>query len=187
MHLRRNSLECRHLASLIFAALVACSPRSRLAPAPATLAPFVALSPNNSQTPPRNECWMAGRFEGTAYLHDDQLHLVIPRGWIAVTRDNDKQWDELRLVVQLGAHPLSDVNWAPWSSSVPIILLPTVDSAGPQLTTWQSQDTLRLYVPWKQSLGARWLLFRLNYSTLSHRGQRAECSGSLGSDTLRFR
>ena len=69
----------------------------------------------------------------------------------------------------------------------PLILQPTVDSAGPQLTTWEPQDTLRVFVPWKQGLGPRWLLFRLNYSTLSHHGKRAECDGSVGSDTLRFR
>jgi hypothetical protein len=175
------------VSSWIFAVLVACNPQTAPAPAPATLSSFVALSPNNSATPPRNECWMAGRFEGMAYLLDDQVQVVIPRAWIAVTRDNDKEWDELRLVIQLGAHPLSDVRWKEWSKSIPVILQPTVDSAGPQLTTWETQDTLRLFVPWKQGLGPRWLLFRLNYSTLSHHGQRAECDGSLGSDTLRFR
>jgi len=187
MQCGRKALECRYLAPLLFAVVVACS--ARTGPAPVTFArsSFVALSPNNSTTPPRNECWVAGRFEGTAYLRDDQLQIVIPRAWVAVTRDNDKEWDELRLVILVGTHPPSDLRWPEWSKSLPVILQPTVDSAGPQLTTWETQDTLRLFVPWRQGLGPRWLHFRLNYSTLSHHGQRAECDGSLGSDTLRFR
>jgi hypothetical protein len=167
--------------------LVACTPHPATTPTPTPVARFVAVSPNNSGTPPRNECWMAGRLDGTAYLRDDELQVVIPRAWIAVTRDNDKAWDELRLVIQLGTHPPSDVRYPEWSKSLPVILQPTVDSAAPQLTTWETQDTLRVFVPWKQGLGPRWLLFRLNYATLSHQGKRAECDGSLGSDTLRFR
>jgi hypothetical protein len=129
---------------------------------------------------------MAGRFEGTALLRERELEVVVPRAWIAVTRDNDKQWDELRLVIDVSAHPLSDVNWPPIRSSLPVVLAPTVDSAGPQLTTWQAPDTLRLLVPWTPSSGAHWLLFRLNYHTLSYHGAQKLCDGRLGTDSLRF-
>ena len=74
-----------------------------------------------------------------------------------------------------------------WTHAWPVVLRPTVDSAGPQLTTWQSSDTLRLFVPWKQAIGPRWLIVTLEYQTLSHSGQRSRCGGRLGTDTLRFR
>jgi hypothetical protein len=169
------------------AALVAgCHPAIAPVPHAPVAAPFIVSSPNNGQTPPRNECWMSGRFEGTGYLRDNQLELAIARGWIATTRDNDKELDDLHLVVDVQAHPLSKVHWAGLGRSVPVVLTPTVDSAGPQLTTWQSDDTLRLFVPWKQQLGPRWLVFHVDYTTVSHAGRRAECSGSMGSDTIRF-
>lgn len=129
---------------------------------------------------------MAGRFEGVAELRDGELELVMPRAWIAITRDNDKQSDDLHLVVEVNAHALGNARWPPITASLPLVLRPTVDSAGPQLTTWESRDTLRLLVPYKQALGPRWLIFNLNYRTLSHKGVPAECGGTLGSDTLRF-
>jgi hypothetical protein len=153
---------------------------------PASVAPFVASSPHNAEPPPRRECWMIGRFDGVAVQHGDEMSLIIPRGWIAVTRDNDKQWDDLHLVVEVSAHPPSGPSYAPLGSSVPVVLSPTVDSAGPQLTTWQLHDTLRLFVPWKRSLEPRWLVFALRYQTLSYKGEHSNCTGTLGTDTLRF-
>ena len=129
---------------------------------------------------------MSGRFEGIALLREGELELVIPRAWIAVTRDNDKQSDDLHLMVEVSGHPPTGPGYPPLTASTPIVLRPTVDSAGPQLTTWQSADTLRMLVPFQQSLGPRWLSFRLGYMTLSHAGKRAECDGTLGTDTLRF-
>jgi hypothetical protein len=129
---------------------------------------------------------MAGRFDGLAMLRGEELELVFPRAWVAVTRDNDKQWDDMHLVVEVSAHPLGPAQWPPLTSSTPIVLRPTVDSAGPQLTTWQSSDTVRMLVPYTQALGPRWLIFRLSYRTLSHHGVPAECNGVLGTDTLRF-
>lgn len=128
---------------------------------------------------------MSGRFEGTAYLRGNELEVEIPHAWIAVTRDNDKEWDDLHLAVEISRHPLSDTAWFSLKS-IPVVLRPTVDSAGPQLTTWETQDTLRLIVPWQQWLGPRWLIFVLDYRTLSHAGARGACSGRLGTDTLRF-
>ena len=189
MHTAHKILEIRRARVLASLLLAACAPRHGLVTTTALAAPFVATSPNDVMAPPRNECWLTGRFDGTALLRerDHQLELVMPTGWVAVTRHNDKQWDELRLVVQVHRHPFSNVNWPELTSSVPVILAPTVDSAGPQLTTWQSNDTLRLLVPLKAGLDPHWLVFRLSYRTLSHGGKPDECDGSLGTDTLRFR
>lgn len=129
---------------------------------------------------------MDGRFDGVAIVRDDALELSMPSGWIAVTRDNDKQWDDLHLVVEVSRHPLGAATYAPATESLPFVLRPTVDSAGPQLTTWQSSDRMRLFIPWKRELGPRWLIFRVDYETLSHAGVRANCSGQLGTDTLIF-
>jgi hypothetical protein len=166
--------------------LAACG-RPAGGPTPITGARFLAVSANGERVPARNECWMAGRFEGTAFLRDDGLELVIARGSIQVTRNNDKEWDDLHLAVEVSAHPFSDARFPPLLSTIPVVLRPTVDSAGPQLTTWQSEDTLRLYVPWQRVLGPRWLVFTASYRTLSHNGNRGECSGRMGTDTLRFR
>jgi hypothetical protein len=180
-------LHDRVIAALLALAVAGCS-HPAVAPAPVVAAPFVAESPDNSQTPPRDRCWLAGRFEGDALLMNGQLALAIPRAWVAVTRDNDKQWDDLHLAVEVSAHPFSDTRWPPKERSVPVVLRPTVDSAGPQLTTWQtSGDTLRLFVPWKQTIDPRWLVLVLDYRTLSHAGVPSNCSGRLGTDTLRFR
>lgn len=174
------------IAVVIF---TACRSPASLAPAPSgdMVASFIAVSPHNNEPPPRDQCWMAGELDGNAILHDGELSLVIPRGWIAVTRDNDKEWDDLHLAVEVSAHPLSEQRWMALGTSIPVVLRPTVDSAGPQLTTWQSSDTLRLFVPWKQAIGPRWLIVTLEYQTLSHSGQRSRCGGRLGTDTLRFR
>jgi hypothetical protein len=169
-------------------AVAACS-RPSTSPLPVTLTEFAATSPNNAQrmTPPRDVCWVAGDFTGTAILRPDELELVVPRAWIAVTRDNDKQWDDLHLVVEVSAHAPGPAHWGPKTRSLPIALAPTVDSAFAQLTTWQSADTLRFLVPFTRALGPRWLLFTIDYKTLSHGGRQAGCSGELATDTLRFR
>ena len=130
---------------------------------------------------------MSGRFKGVALLREGEVELVIPHAWIAVTRDNDKQSDDLHLAVEVARHPPVGPAYPPLTQSTPIVLRPTVDSAGPQLTTWQSDDTLRLLVPYKQALGPRWLIFGLEYRTLSYAGKSAQCGGRLGTDTLRFR
>ena len=161
-------------------------PASIAVPTGTMVAPFIARSPHNGETPPRATCWIAGELAGEALLRDSELSLSISRGWLAITRDNDKQWDDLHLVVEVTRHAPSDTNWAPLGQSIPIVLQPTVDSAGPQLTTWQLHDTLRLFVPWKPAIEPRWLLFSVGYQTLSYKGERASCGGRLASDTLRF-
>lgn len=182
-------LKCRTAAVAAIAMLLAACVHRGPTSSPASnvmLAHFIARSPHNGENPPRNACWMSGELEGDALLQDGDLSLVVPRGWLAVTRDNDKQWDDLHLVVEVMRHPLSDTSWAPLGQSIPVVLRPTVDSAGPQLTTWQLHDTLRLFVPWKPAIEPRWLLFSVGYQTLSYRGERSSCSGRLGTDTLRF-
>jgi len=173
--------------SILVVAVLACG-APKVAPTPATViaARFSAVSANHGETPPRNQCWMDGRFDGVATIRDDALELSMPSGWISVTRDNDKQWDDLHLVIEVSRHPLGSAAYAPVNATVPVVLRPTVDSAGPQLTTWQSNDTLRLVLPWKHQLGSRWLIFRVDYQTLSHAGGRAQCSGRMGTDTLHF-
>ena len=171
---------------MITAVLACRAPRTAPIPTTVMAAPFRAVSPNHGQTPPRNECWMDGRFDGVAVIRDDGLELTMPNAWIAVTRDNDKQWDDLHLMVEVSRHPLGAATYAPATESLPFVLRPTVDSAAPQLTTWQSTDTLRLLIPWKRELGPRWLIFRAQYETLSHSGVRAGCSGQMATDTLHF-
>ena len=129
---------------------------------------------------------MNGRFDGVGILHERQLQLVIARGWIAVTRDNDKEWDDLHLTIEVAGHPPGGPRWGALAKSPTIVLRPTVDSAGPQLTTWQSRDTIRVLVPWPPSLTPRWLLFDLDYQMVSYAGRRSTCSGTVGTDTIRF-
>ena len=185
MHIRQKILESRLLTLVALALGVGCTPRPVLAPAP-TNASFVALSPNSSTEPPRDQCWLAGRLEGTAILRGNEAELIIPRGWIAVTRDNNKRWDDLHLLTEISRHPLSAQRWMPVAKAHPIVLSPTVDSAGPQLTTWQSADTIRLVIPWPSGLEPRWLFFHLDYQTVSYAGKTSTCSGLLATDTLRF-
>jgi hypothetical protein len=182
-------LNTRTSAIVAVALVTACRQPVSVAPAPGgtSIASFTAVSPHNHEAPPRNQCWVAGELDGNAILRDGTLSLAVSRGWIAVTRDNDKEWDDLHLAVEVSVHPFSEQRWMPLGTSIPVVLRPTVDSAGPQLTTWQSSDTLRLFVPWKQAIGPRWLVFTLDYQTLSHAGQHSSCRGRLGTDTLRFR
>lgn len=174
---------------LAVALTVACGRQASVAPRPA-IAPrarFVATSPNNSTTtPPRNQCWLAGRLDGTAVERDRELEVIISPAWIAVTRDNDKKWDILEVIAKVSGHPLGPQRYIELSRSAPLILRPTVDSAGPELTTWQSGDTLHLIVPWEAAVAPRWLLFDLDYRTVSYEGKMSTCTGALGSDTLRF-
>jgi hypothetical protein len=166
-----------------------CSCRSvPTVPAPVLPVRFAATSPNNANrmTPPRDLCWVAGDFTGTALLRGDELELVVPRAWIAVTRDNDKQWDDLHLVIEVSAHAPGPAHWGPVTRSLPVALAPTVDSAFAQLTTWEAADTLRLLVPWHDAAAPRWLFFKIQYMTLTHGGRHSECGGELVTDTLRF-
>jgi len=185
----RTSREIVEFLLLIVTALgsaVGCRLRPAVAPTLASVASFVAESPNNATEPPRDQCWLAGRLEGVAIVRGHELELAIPHGWVAVTRDNNKRWDDLHLVPEISAHPLSSTHWPPVAKGRAVVLEPTVDSAGPQLTTWETQDTLRLVLPWTPGLAPRWLFLRFDYKTLSYAGRQATCDGLLSTDTLRF-
>ena len=174
--------------TVLYALPLACAPHHAPVPlaSPQASAGFVATTPNEHEPPPRDRCWMTGRFEGVALLHERELEVVITRGGIATTRDNDKEWDDLHLTIDVSRHPLGPQFWAPVATSATVVLRPTVDSAGPQLTTWQSKETLRVLVPWTPSLEPRWLLFHLDYRSLSYSHRLSGCGGTLGTDTLRF-
>ena len=187
IHRNRRVRSCFHV-TVLYALPLACAAHHAPAPltSPEPSAGFVATAPNEHEPPPRDRCWMSGRFEGTALIHEGKLEVVITRGGIATTRDNDKQWDDLHLTIDVSRHPLGPQFWAPVSTSATIVLRPTVDSAGPQLTTWQSTDTLRVLLPWTPSLEPHWLLFHLEYRSLSYSHRLSMCGGTLGTDTLRF-
>jgi hypothetical protein len=104
------------------------------------------------------------------------------------TRNNDKMWDDLHLRIMISGGPARRGNQRPSLLGRPITLSvsPTVDTAGPSLTSWHSRDTIRVLLPWDQSLSPKWLFFTLQYSSIGPTGKRATCSTSLSSDTLRF-
>jgi hypothetical protein len=174
----------------IIAGATACAPRrtGETAIQPTTLrARFVVEGPppvpheerdSRTRTEP-NRCVVTGRFEVNAYVRGDgQLEVAIERGWAIITRNNDKQWDDLHLRLeatgQLGA------------GSTAIVLGATVDSAGPSVTTWQSSEPLRVLVPWERRLSTRRLMFWLSYRAIGFDGTVTRCETMMRSDTLRF-
>lgn len=126
-----------------------------------------------------DRCVVTGRFEGSAYPRGDgQLEVAIESGWAVITRNNNKQWDDLH--VRLEATGQLD------GGSTAIVLGPTVDSAGPSVTTWESQHGLRVLVPWSRALTTRRLMFWLSYSAVGFDGKLTRCDIMMRSDTLRF-
>jgi hypothetical protein len=107
---------------------------------------------------------------------------VITDASVAVDRHNDKTMDPLVVAVKVadGRHQFG------YDNDLAYLLSPTVDSAGPMLTTWQANDTLRMLLPWPAGNLPRWLLVSLRYTAVSHTGERSECEGTMRSDTLRF-
>ena len=124
-------------------------------------------------------CSVTGRFEGRAYPRDDgHLDVAIDKGWALITRNNDKQWDDLHLRVEASGQPDA--------GAVAIVLSPTVDSAGPSLTTWQSTQAFHVMIPWQRGFSTRRLMLWLNYSALGFDGRLTRCQVMMRSDTLRF-
>ena len=126
-----------------------------------------------------DRCVVTGRFEGSAYPRGDgQLEVAIESGWAIITRNNDKQWDDLHVRLeatgQLGG------------GSTALVLGPTVDSAGPSVTTWQSRHPIRVLVSWSRALTTRRLMFWLSYSAVGFDGKLTRCDIMMRSDTLRF-
>lgn len=175
-----------HGAALIAsgAALAACVPHPAIeSPAPAAVASFVvgSAAPATTSTLARSpddsgRCELQAHFAGAARARPRELDVVLWRGWVAVTRNNDKRWDDLHLRVQTGG----------FDEERTIVLTPTVDSAGPPLTTWQAQDTIRLVLPYASGAPPRRLRFFLSYHTVGYAGRFATCEGILTSDTLHF-
>jgi len=127
-------------------------------------------------------CVKAAHFDGVATLGDGELLVQLYHPSIGVERHNDKKFDLLTLNVRVaeGRHALG------YDSNLEYRLSPTVDSAGPQITTWQGGDTLRMLLPWPRGIAARWLLFTFMYQATTYDGQRSDCAAIIRSDTLRF-
>jgi hypothetical protein len=186
------------IVALAVVALAGCGPHHAAGtPAPATTlaAAFVAAGGPAELNPVRvvatssdpTRCLLAGRFEGIAYPRDSQLEVVVPRGWVAVTRNNDKRWDYLHLTIELGGpRPIAGQLPTSISRSVKIVLEPTVDTAAASVTTWQASDTLYLFLPWARTPAPRRLLFWVRYHAIGFSGNSSVCDVMMTSDTLRF-
>ena len=126
-------------------------------------------------------CLHATRFAGVVYPGTGEARVLLSPAYVNVERHNDKRRDQLiaRVEVAEGKRFLG------LGSNVEYRLGPTVDTAGPSLTTWQASDTVRLLLPWPSDTNPKWLLFFISYNTITHDGVESECSVILRSDTLR--
>lgn len=161
--------------------------------APERTAPFVvagdqrAVAPRATSALPRNvsRCTLAARFEGEVRQRQGQLEVAMPVAWIAVTRNNDKQWDDFHLRVEAGASAARRGQMPTSTSrSETVALRGTVDTAAALLTTWQSQDTLRVSLPWADTLSPRRLHLFVEYHAFGETGARSACDAIFSSDTL---
>jgi hypothetical protein len=148
---------------------------------------FVAAGPppvphqeRGTSTPAEpGQCAVTGRFEGNAYVRGDgQLEVAIERAWAVITRNNDKEWDDLHVRLEATGQLAG--------RSAAVVLGPTVDSAGPSVTTWQSGEPFRVLVPWGRGLTSRRLMFWLRYAAVGFDGKLTRCETMMRSDTLRF-
>jgi len=133
-------------------------------------------------TTPRPACLYSVGISGTVFPGESDARVLLSRAFVNVERHNDKQFDELILRLE----PASPARRLGEGSTVEYRLAPTVDSAGPSITTWQPQDTIRLLLPWKRTAGDRWLLFYLTYRAVDHAGTASSCSFALRTDVLHF-
>ena len=133
------------------------------------------------------DCEFTLHLDGTAYPRSDGLELEIPHASIATTRVNNKRLDILSMQIGAGGRPAPAGRMVVMRGQTPrVVLTPTVDSAGPQLTTWQLSDTLRLLMSWRRPAAPQWLYFTMGYTTVSYAGDVKSCGGFLHSDSLRF-
>ena len=130
----------------------------------------------------RPACLHATRFAGIVVPGSNDARVLISPAYVNIQRSNNKQYDLLLLRVEV-AEPRHSLGTG---SVVEYRLGPTVDTAGPSITTWRARDTIRVVVPWARGIGARWLMFYLGYRATSYDGKVSECSAILRSDTLRF-
>jgi hypothetical protein len=160
---------------------------------PMRTARFVVAGDQRAVTPlgasaPRNNvarCTLAARFEGQVLQREGRLELAMPVAWVAVTRNNDKQWDDFHLRVEAGGLPAGR-GLMPTSSSrsETLALSGTVDTAVALLTTWQNQDTLRVSLPWTETGSPRRLHMFVDYHAVGETGARSACDAIFSSDTL---
>src|SRR3954466_6696173 len=97
--------------------------------------PIPAPSPlGTSARPP---CLHRARFAGVVLPGQDDARILLTRAFVNVERHNGKQFDALILRVEVAdaRHRLGGGN------TVEYRLAPTVNTAGPSITTWQPQDT----------------------------------------------
>ncbi len=120
-------------------------------------------------------CVVMARFEGVARPRNDQLEVVISKGWVALTRNNNKRMDDLHLGV--------GTSWSANDAST-MVLTPTVDTAGPSITTWESQGPLLVTLPRPADNNER-LHFFVAYHALGYDGRYVHCENVLTTDTLR--
>lgn len=178
--MRRRTL----LASALLAAATACASAPEPTPAPSagrTVARVSATAEANAARglPP---CVKGAQFEGIATPGEGELRVQLYHPSIGIERHNNKRFDLLTLSVRVadGQHALG------YDSNLEYRLAPTVDSAGPQVTTWQGGDTLRMLLPWPRGISARWLLFFFKYSATTYAGETSDCWAAIRSDTLKF-
>jgi hypothetical protein len=171
--------------------VVACAAAPKTAPAPALRATFNVSVPEPGQPMPtpsplgtrvRPPCLYSATFAGLVVPGQGDARILLSRAFVNVERHNDKEFDALTLRLEVAGpgHMLGAGN------PVEYHLTPTVDSAGPSITTWQPHDTLRLLVPWSGAQGGRSLLLFLDYRAIAHDGTLGGCSAILKSDLLRF-
>ncbi len=111
----------------------------------------------------------------------------MPVAWLAVTRNNDKLWDNFHVRIEAGGPPAGrGMMPASTSRSETLALSGTVDTAAAPLTTWQKQDTLRVSMPWADTLSPRRLLMYVDYHAFGETGARSACEAIFGSQTLVF-
>ena len=160
---------------------------------PEGTAPFVvagdqrAVVPRAMSAPQKNvsRCTLAARFEGRMQQRPGRLEVAMPVAWIAVTRNNDKQWDDFHLRVEAGGSPARrGLMPTSTSRSETVALRGTVDTAAALLTTWQAQDTLRVSLPWADTLSPRRLHMFVEYHAFGETGARSACDAIFSSDTL---
>ena len=169
----------------VIAGSAGCVAHPAVAPMPGIQARFVAASgsseaaaraPSSMSAADSTPCRLAVHFDGIARVGGNQLDVALAHAWVAVTRNNDKRWDDLHLRIEARGVDASRT----------IVLAPTVDSAGPQLTTWQADDTTRLFLPLAAGERPRRLFFFVSYHTLGYAGQFAGCDGMASSGPLAF-
>jgi hypothetical protein len=128
---------------------------------------------------------LAARFEGEMVQREGRLELAMPVAWLSVTRNNDKQWDDFHLRVEAGGSPAGRGLMPPSSSrSETLAFTGTVDTAVALVTTWQNRDTLRVSLPWTDTLGPRRLHMFVDYHAVGETGARSACDAIFSSDTL---